>query len=156
MKMLLLPVMIAGLAVLSTGCGGQNGTETTEESAEAELQKLNEEMARESATATQEVSDAATQAMTQATSAVDQAATSTNEATASAQTLLDQARSLISEGKYAEALTLLQQQIGKLQLTPEQQKTLNDLMAQAQKGLATNTISEGTKAVGDLLNRSTR
>jgi ElaB/YqjD/DUF883 family membrane-anchored ribosome-binding protein len=65
-------------------------------------------------------------------------------------TLVQQAKSYISEKKYQEAATILQQ-ISSLKLTPEQQKLYDDLKAQVQKALASQATQDATKAVGNIL-----
>jgi len=58
---------------------------------------------------------------------------------AAAQSLIDKAKAYVSEGKYKESLTSLKQ-LRDYQLTPEQQKTVDNLKASAQKYFSTNTL----------------
>lgn len=73
-----------------------------------------------------------------------------SDANAKAQDLLTQAQSLVGEKKYEEAGTLLQK-ISDLELTPEQQKMLDDLTAAVQKAMESEAVKEGTKAIGNML-----
>lgn len=56
-------------------------------------------------------------------------------AQAKAQGVIDQAKSLVNSGKYTDAMTLLQQKLTGLQLTPDQQKLVDEVKAQIQKAL---------------------
>jgi hypothetical protein len=66
-------------------------------------------------------------------------------ATSQAQGLLDKAKSLVDGGQYADASKLLQE-LSTMQLTPDQQKMLDDLKAAVQKNLAGS-------ALGGMLNK---
>ena len=103
----------------------------------------------------------ATQTVAQVKQAADKAVTDTKQAatdaqkavtagaadaTKLAQSAIDNVKKLVGEKKYQEALTALQQTAA-LQLTPDQKKTVDDLLAQVQKLLATDPA----KAAGGLL-----
>lgn len=67
-----------------------------------------------------------------------------------AEAKLAELRGLIEEKRYAEASELLQE-LGKLELTQEQEQALERLKAELQKGLSGKAIEEGKKALGGLL-----
>ena len=54
---------------------------------------------------------------------------------AKAQGIIDDAKKLVGEKKYTEALSLLQQQLAALKLTPDQQKLVDSLKEQIQQAL---------------------
>lgn len=95
------------------------------------------------ATASQTVSNAAAAVQTTANQAVSNATTALQgtaaEAAAKAQQLISQAQQLVSNKKFQEALATLQQ-LGNVQLTPEQQKLVNDLKTQIQAALAGSAV----------------
>ena len=70
--------------------------------------------------------------------------------------MIDKAKSLIADNKYSEAMDLLKK-LSSMQLTPEQKKLVDDLMAQAQKAMAGAAASErhpeGPDAVGGIARR---
>src|SRR5512140_131650 len=71
----------------------------------------------------------------------------------STKTTADKAVSAIKAGDYASALSELKSLAGNAKLTPEQQQSVKDLMAQVQKAisdLATKSQGEAGKAVDNL------
>ncbi len=66
-----------------------------------------------------------------------------------AQSLIDRASKLVADTKYADAANVLKQ-VASLKLTPEQQKTVDDLTGKIKNALA----GDAAKSVGDLLNRT--
>lgn len=84
------------------------------------------------------------------TEAADTAKKALSDANTKAQELLTQAQTLVSEKKYEEATSLLQK-LSDLELTPEQQKMLDNLKATIQKAIESDAVKEGAKAIGNLL-----
>lgn len=73
-----------------------------------------------------------------------------SDANAKAQDLLTQAQALVGEKKYEEAGNLLQK-LADFELTPKQQKMLDNLKATIQKAMESGAVKEGTKALGNVL-----
>jgi vacuolar-type H+-ATPase subunit H len=72
------------------------------------------------------------------------------DANAKAQEILTQAQNLVGEKKYEEAASLLQK-LSEFELTPDQQKMLDDLTTAIQKAMESDAVKEGTKALGNVL-----
>lgn len=128
--------MCATLAVVS-GCKKQEPTPP------AEAPKPTEGMASEAAKAV-DVARTATK------EAADQAAAQVKAAEQQAQGLIDRAKAYVSEQKYQDALTSLNQ-LANIKLTAEQQKLVDDLKAQIQSALAKATGSNAASALGGAL-----
>jgi colicin import membrane protein len=69
---------------------------------------------------------------------------------AKAQGLIDKAKSLVAEGKFSDASSVLQQLTG-LSLTDEQKKLVDGLKEQIQKALAAKAAADAAGAAGNLL-----
>ena len=131
------------LLLATVGCGKQESQTTpatpSSPSASSTTRDTRSAMGAATAQATQAVAEVA--ADTQKAAAAGAA-----DAAKLAESTIDSIKKLVGENKYQEALTALQQ-AAKLQLTPAQKKTVDDLTAQVQKLLATDPA----KAVGGLL-----
>jgi len=93
-----------------------------------------------------EVDKLKTQGQEQVQAAKDQTAAATDKL--KAQGLIDQASKLVANTKYADAANTLKQ-LASLKLTPEQQKTVDDLTGKIKTALA----GDATKSLGDLLKK---
>ena len=154
-------IMITGgfaaclLAAFLTGCGNKETTpgSTIETPKAPEAAMTNTAEAAPAATAAEQT---ATAAATETTQAVSQAATEVTTQTATVatkvQNLIDQAQKLVGEKKYQDALDTLKQ-LSNFQLTPEQQKTVDDLKAQIQNLMSNQTVSNAVSGVGNLLGK---
>jgi len=139
--------MTAGAALLlANGCG-------KEEPPASEPPKMPDQPAAASE-AVKAVSEAATDAQkavqSAATQAVAQATSAASAASAQAQGLIDKATALVTDQKYPEAMSVVQQ-LSSLKLTPEQQKLVDDLKAKIQAALAKATAPDAASAVGNVL-----
>src|SRR6266498_1164127 len=85
------------------------------------------------------------QAQQQVQAAKDQSAAASDKL--KAQSLIDQASKLVTDSKYADAANVLKQ-LTNLNLTSEQQKTVDDLSLKIKNALA----GDAAKSVGNLLN----
>jgi hypothetical protein len=96
-------------------------------------------------TAAAGVQTAATQAV--ATAA---AAAASSAAGSQVQALIDKAKGLVTNQKYQDALSTVQQ-LYSLKLTPEQQTLVDGLKAQIQTAMAKSAASDAASAVGNVL-----
>jgi hypothetical protein len=121
--------------------------------------------AAEAASAAAAVSQAAASVVTQAqqtaasvaaaaqqavSAATNQAAAAGAEATSQVQTLIEKAKGLVTDEKYKDALTVVQQ-LASAKLTPEQRTLVDGLKAQIQTALAKSTTSDAASALGNAL-----
>ncbi len=152
MKIMKAPTLIASVAVLSVvlaGCGKkEQANPPTGQDQKASGSALTD--------AQKAAGDAAGQVKDTAQKAVGDAQKQASDATAAAQAnaqgIIDQAKSLVADKKYTDALSLIQQKLAGLQLTPEQQKLVDGLKDQIQKAVAASAVKDATKTVGDLKN----
>lgn len=149
-----------GLCLLTTtGCGKQDSSAapatppTTPSSTASQVRSAADNVATQATQAAADVKATADKTIAETQKAAQQVAADSQKAVASAtdqaakaaESTIATIKQLIGDKKYKEALTSLQQ-AAKLQLTPEQKKTVDDLLAQVQKLLATDAV----KAVGGI------
>jgi hypothetical protein len=156
----------AGAALLfATGCGKQEepsggATKITSPSASeapptaqppmpaaAEAHKT----AEAGQAATQEAQAAAASTAQQTVSgASNQAVTAVAASMTEVQALIEKAKGLVTDEKYKDALTVVQQLSG-MRLTPEQRTLVDGLKAQIQTALAKSTAPDAASALGNVL-----
>jgi outer membrane PBP1 activator LpoA protein len=94
------------------------------------------------------------QEVPQAATEMEKSAETVAPAAQEAQSLIDKAKSLIADNKYSEAMDVLKR-LSSMELTAEQKKMVDDLMAQVQKAMAGAAASEASDkakdAVGGML-----
>jgi hypothetical protein len=93
---------------------------------------------------------AATAAQQVVSAASNQAGAAVAGSMSQVQTLIDKAKGLVTEEKYKDALTVVQQ-LSSLRLTPEQRTLVDSLKAQIQTALAKSTTSDAASAAGNVL-----
>jgi len=129
--------------------------DTAQQTAQDVAQKAAAEADKLKAQAQQQVQQAQAQVVSEADklkakaqeqvqAAKDQAAAGSDKL--KAQSLIDQASKLVADTKYADASNVLTQLAG-LKLTPEQQKTVDDLTGKVKTALA----GDAAKSVGNLI-----
>ena len=105
--------------------------------------------------ASQEVSKAMEAAKPHLQEAAKVVKAAVNDASVAAQAqftnVVADVKKLIAEGKGSEAMQKVKTAIGDFKLTPEQQKSIDDLLQQAKAALSKENVESAKKAVGDLL-----
>ena len=133
--------------LLASGCGSKD--EATLPAA-GEATKASEAAAADA----QKLATSAQRTASEAAAALKDATATAGDSTAKAQGLIDTAKRLTSENKWSEALKTLNE-LANVKLTPEQQKLVESLKAQAQKQIEAMATKKATdeagKAVGGLL-----
>jgi hypothetical protein len=96
------------------------------------------------------VTDQATKVTDQATKVPDQAATQAKAAEQQAQSLIDRAKGYVTDQKYPDALSTLNQLTG-IKLTDSQQKLVDSLKTQIEAALAKATAGDAASKLGGAL-----
>jgi membrane-bound lytic murein transglycosylase len=132
-----------GLCLLTTtGCGKQDEApapatpSTNTSSTTSQARSAADSVAAQASQAAADAKAAADKTIAETQKTVGAA---TEQAAKTAESTIATVKQLINDKKYQEALTSLQH-AAKLQLTPEQKKTVDDLLAQVQKLLATDAV----------------
>lgn len=153
-KYLLHTVCAAALLLCVSGC--KDSTETVEPTMPENSQGTTgtgslESDARQLANETQgAVAGAGTSVSNAAQDAGTELRQAAGAAEGEAQSVLAQAREYVAEKKYTEALNSLKR-LSNLKLTPEQQKTLDELRNQIQASLAQSGVSNAASKLGNML-----
>lgn len=143
-------VKVAGFVMVMSaflcGCSKQSESTTDTSKSQKTIDSAVSGMQKSAGAAAEQAKEAVQKT---AADAQKQASEAAAAAQAQAQTIIDQAKNLVSQGKHTEALSLLQQNLAGLKLTPEQQKLVDGLKEQIQKALSSAT-KEATKTAQDL------
>ena len=126
-KTILTSITLCAAVLAFSGCKKEEPTEVVTETVVEESTDIGSTLKDAGETVKASAEQAATEVKEQAQSAA-------SEATAKAQELIDQAKAFITDKKYTEALNSIQG-LSDFKLTPEQQKIVDDLKAQIQKGM---------------------
>lgn len=143
-------VALVSLAIAMSAflCGCSKQSESTLDASKSQkaIDSTVSDMQKSAGAAAEKAKEAVNATAADAQKQVSEAAAA---AQAQVQTIIDQAKSLVNQGKHTEAMSLLQQKLAGLKLTPEQQKLVDGLKEQIQKALS-SAAKETTKTAQDL------
>jgi len=154
---------LTSLIAIVAGCGQKDQTASTEATTESKTESTLSSVSAAASEAKETAKQAATevkQTAEKVAADVKQTAQETTAAAgnkiatlkAEAQNLIDKTKTLINDQKYQDALNSLKQ-LSNLSLTPEQQKTVNDLKAQLEKIMSSQVVTNAASALNGLLKK---
>ncbi|HLP77558.1 MAG TPA: hypothetical protein VK327_11645 [Candidatus Paceibacterota bacterium] len=151
----------ATLIAFASGCEKQTNSTAPEKSAEpaASTNAISgvtaeiKQSAAQAETAVKETTQKVVAEVKQTAETATAAAASKVDAVKSEFTsLVDKTKSFINDKRYEDALASLKQ-LSNLKLTPEQQKTVDDLKAQLQKLMSSQVVTNAASALNNLLKK---
>jgi hypothetical protein len=151
-------IIVCALAVSLSGCGESKAPEPTKSDTPAPTPTVAApaQPAAEVTPTPAEVKPAVETPAAPAAPAVEPAAAPAapveDTVTAQAQTLINKAKALVDAKQYQDALDVINQ-LGTLKLSTEQQKIVDDLKAQVQNLMSSQTVTNAANAVGNLLGK---
>jgi hypothetical protein len=162
-KMMMLAAVAGALSLVISGCGNKEEAVTTQpaqtQAAGAAPQDTVQKALATAQGQTEVVKEKTGEAAAnlQAQTDAAKAKAQTNDADVKVQNLIEQAKKLIAEGRWTEALAILNalgsQQAAGQSLSASQQKLVDGLKEQVQKALAAKTANDAAGAAGNLLKK---
>jgi prophage DNA circulation protein len=150
MERITFSLAISLFVALASGCGQKDLKAASEsEDAKTTLSSTVDDAKQAAGQAAREVKQAAESVATGAAAAATNAVEGVK---AEAQSLIDKTKTFLSETRYEDALASLKQ-LSNVSLTPEQQKTVNDLKAQLEKLMSSQIVTNAASALNNILKK---
>jgi hypothetical protein len=160
MERIILSLAIITFIALGSGCEKKESAppaaEKTSDPATSTLSSTVSEVKQAAQNAGAAVKDTAEKVTTQVKETTQNvttaAASKVDTLKAQAATLIDKTKALINDKKYDDAMNSLKQ-LSSLTLTPEQQKTVDDLKAQLQKVMSNQVVTNAASTLNNWLKK---